>query len=522
MISYRLNQEHYKETIGLTTVIISGYFIQNSILLDNRYICQQLLTNKKRFLKNIDGDFLFIIIDNSNNTVAFGVDHVRKKSLFYKLNQGSIFITDNISSKDIGNLETNPSCILEFKYSGYVTGERTLINNFYCVKPGEYIIWGNNNIRKIIFYNYYPTDINEEKDEGVLVETLDECLDQAIIDTLIIAKGKKILLPLSGGNDSRLLLAMLNRHKIENVVCFSYGKKNNTESLISKYYANKLGYEWIFIEYNNSKWYNLYHSKKYYEYSKFSSNYTAIPNLLEFLAVDELSNKFDLSNHVFLPGHTGDFISGGHLEYIFRESDFGKINYDTFIARIIDKHFSLVNDYKSNLELYEKIFYDPVLHKGKDNNVALPQIYEHYEYLNRQSKYIINSSRLYEFYNSQSVFPLWRKSFVSFWRELSFYQKFNKRLYLLYLNKSFPDSFPNVPISKSNFNSRLFLNHSQKYLTRISNYFDYFTNSGSFYGTVGLKNFLIKRHRFRSIIGYTVDDYLYENKINAHKTHYHY
>ena len=68
---------------------------------------------------------------------------------------------------------------------------------------------------------------------------------QKIIDS---ADGRVIVVPLSGGYDSRLVASGFAYLGYKNVKCFSYGQKNNFESLISKKVAKKLGYDWKFIK----------------------------------------------------------------------------------------------------------------------------------------------------------------------------------------------------------------------------------------------------------------------------------
>ena len=56
-------------------------------------------------------------------------------------------------------------------------------------------------------------------------------------------------MPLSAGWDSRFIVSGLKHFGYENVICVSYGRNNNTDMLIAKEVADRLGYKWIKLEY---------------------------------------------------------------------------------------------------------------------------------------------------------------------------------------------------------------------------------------------------------------------------------
>lgn len=54
---------------------------------------------------------------------------------------------------------------------------------------------------------------------------------------------------------------------------------------------------------------------------------------------------------------------------------------------------------------------------------------EYLEFENRQTKYVVNSQRIYDFYNINWLLPLWNKSFIKFWEEVPMQYKINQKLY---------------------------------------------------------------------------------------------
>ena len=50
---------------------------------------------------------------------------------------------------------------------------------------------------------------------------------------------------------------------MQNVICFSYGQKNNFEAEAAKKISNKLGYPWHFVKLSNPKTNYTFKNKKF-------------------------------------------------------------------------------------------------------------------------------------------------------------------------------------------------------------------------------------------------------------------
>ena len=75
-------------------------------------------------------------------------------------------------------------------------------------------------------------------------------------------KDKNIFVPLSGGFDSRLVLAKLHEHGYKNIKCFSYGLKNNSDALIAKKVSKMIGVEWFFVDIKGMEYETFINQKK--------------------------------------------------------------------------------------------------------------------------------------------------------------------------------------------------------------------------------------------------------------------
>ena len=106
---------------------------------------------------------------------------------------------------------------------------------------------------------------------------------------------------------------------------------------------------------------------------------------------------------VIINGQTGDFISGGHIPQILIKK---KSSIKVLINNIIDKHYGLW----TNLQTKEnkKIIFEIIkkkLSKIEKYNPSLEEYFEYWEYEERQSKFIINGQKTYDFLNIKWELP---------------------------------------------------------------------------------------------------------------------
>ena len=134
--------------------------------------------------------------------------------------------------------------------------------------------------------------------------------------------------------------------------------------------------------------------------------------LQDYFAVRYLKNNNLISKDaVFIPGHTGDFLSGRKLDKELQNSSFKKIK-----NLILRDH---INFNKNSTLLNHSI----------DLAGNHWSAYENWVMKERQSKFIVNSTYVFEFFGYTCYMPLWDKRLVDFFKSLPFHQKLNGKLY---------------------------------------------------------------------------------------------
>lgn len=399
---------------------ILGFTHQNDIVesytIDN--LDKETFENDLR--KSLTG-FFSLIIEGGDKLYA-AVDHIRSHPLFYMEAKGCFYLSDSAEwlYQQVDFLQLDKLAKDEFQLTGYISGNNTLYKDIKQLQAGELLILEQG---RLLIKSYYEFDHIEPKiyNEAKLKSELHKATSGAIARLIEYANGRQIIIPLSGGYDSRLIATLLKEANYPNIFTFTYGRKGNKESAYSKLVANSLGLKWFFVEYTEELWEQAWNSNERKKYQKYSSNYVSLPHIQDWLAV-KILKEYNLieEDALFVPGHTGDMISGGHIPDYVHKNVNKYFKYKELIKALIDRHYSLIDFNKANISksLYEKRLKDSILFKEKYSANEFANECEKWNWRNRQAKFICNSVRVYEFYGYDWWLPLWDKEFISFFEKL--------------------------------------------------------------------------------------------------------
>lgn len=439
---------------------VKGYFFDtDNKLYENDSLLSYFSTIKnsddfEEKLKNTNGMFC-VIIENSTN-LFFAVDRNRTMPLFYDTD--GITITDSTEKFNFNSDNFDKKGIDEYLNCAYITGTDTLVPNIKQCQAGEFcnIDKNQHKIKTKRYFEFEHKDFYTFNDEK-LINILDKSYLEVFKRTINLLDGRTAVVPLSGGYDSRLIVEMLSRLKCKNVICFSYGKKGNWESEISKKVANYFGYKWIFIEYTKKELYDLY-QKEVKKYTLFSTNISSFAHTQDLLAVKKIyENNLIPNDSVFIPGHSGDMVAGSHIpKNIFEKKEYNQSDIVNILYR---KHYGLQKvkkDFKNNLEnsLKEKII-SIIKNKEVYSQEEAANELERWNWQERQSKYICNSVKVYEFYKYSWLMPLWDKEFMDFWSKVDVKRRVNRKLYFEYVKATHICDVPINPKEDKSFVSKI-------------------------------------------------------------------
>ena len=372
----------------------------------------------------------FAVIARSADTSCAIVDHCRSSPVFY---------TDDAVSNDAHLLRRarqlntpDPIGASDAAMAGFVTGNRTLFAGLRQLEAGNLAIWTGGAKKPVItrYRDYMPTKI-DRRAEPELVDGFLAVLDESIARTITYAGERPIWVALSGGLDSRLLLAKFVEQGYENLFAFTYGPKGNDEMRAAKIIAERLAVRWTFLPSRPGNMRRFFASPERQEHWDYCDGLSAVPNFQDLLTLREFRALRSLPDEaVLVNGQTGDFVSGGHIPAALMETD---PHPNALFDAIVGKHFSLWRSLKTPArlgELRERVFSQLCLtgvnSLDRDQAIAL---YEQFEFDERQAKYVINGQRNYEYLGLDWSLPLWDSALVEFWRNVPVEMKFGQKLF---------------------------------------------------------------------------------------------
>lgn len=448
------NKRQWHEVNNPFTAYGSGWIAtRNGIFTGKtlvKYFVDQIANGNpvSEIFSSVDGNFGFAC--QIRDRIYIAGDLTRSIPIFYKqIAPSDVMVSDDIQKlTDRSSEDLDRFSLLEMATSGYVTGHNTLYKDVKGLLAGQIIAWTDHNpqVKSIRYFEYKNSYASPKNLDGKL-DVLDKALLESFSVIIESLNGRQAIVPLSGGLDSTLVAVMLKKLGYDNILCISYGAPGNKDSKKSKETARRLGLKWRMIPYHSDEHRKRAGSSEFKSFTEFSFNGVSVPHIDDWIALNKLRELKEVDTQpIILPGHTGDFISGEHLKYVDGLFDDGVIA--NIHASIVKKHYSLWTNILNEEGVWNIIknrigeVIDP---DEIDDKKSLAAAYEYWEWQERQSKYIVNSVRSYEYFGYEWRLPLWRRPLVDFWLDVSLEDKQSQNLYLRYLLSHDPDDiFGNI------------------------------------------------------------------------------
>ncbi len=404
----------------------------------------QLGGNMQAWSEAISGfNGFFALAWQSGTQLVAAVDRVRSIPLFYGENSAGVFVSDDAEwvRLQIGDHAMDPIARDEFKLTGYVTGKDTLYPNVKQLQAGELLHVDLDSTASAVvvhrYFRYWHVE-PDAWDEAVLRQDFDAVVTASVQRLIDYAQGRQIVIPLSGGHDSRLIATLLCKLGYRNILTFTYGARESKEAAYSRQVAQALGLDWHFVEYGNEQWRRAWASDERREYQRWASGWVSLPHIQDWVAVRTLQRNDAIeSNCVFAPGHT---CCRRHTGIPDRAGPDFPASMDVLIDSIMQLHY-VRSVGKSGLQADSDTWRERIVERVERNQirsqVELADAYEKWEWQERQTKFIGNSVRVYEFFGCDWWLPLWDAEFMAFCQEVPLALRTERRWYDDYVKQAY-------------------------------------------------------------------------------------
>ncbi|MFC4656847.1 hypothetical protein ACFO3I_17650 [Rheinheimera marina] len=467
--------------------------------------CQQ--NQLPEYLRSLNGFFSGVLL--LDGQLFCFTDRTRSRPLFYGMDGAELLISDDTGwlLERLPAAEPEPDSVAEFSFTGFITGSATLHPGIYQLQAAELLQWSLGQPPQRIIYDWYLHLNSQNTPESIQpwLEQLDQVTEKVVQRLIRYANGRQIVLPLSGGYDSRALAMHFRRAGYPDVVCFTFGRPGSAEVALSRKVASLAGYPWVCVTYSRQMWRELFQQPEFQRFLDFVHGLVSVPTVQVFPAIQQLvKNRQIDANAVIAPGHTGAFFSGALDDSGWCESH----QVPKALNAVLKKHYehsreALPEAVREKIVLQLETIADEARRRQRLNVNSLAECWNYRE---RQAKFIINSNRYYDFFALDWWMPLWDGDFMAFWQQVPYSLRRSKLLWKTYVNQLVSQQSGNAePLGHANVKR-------YPWLTRLYSWFNYFLEDNHLYAIVPFKRWLAFKLRlsqergtvFGTLAGYMV------------------
>jgi asparagine synthase (glutamine-hydrolysing) len=394
----------------------------------------------------------FALVTRRGGEALAAVDRIRSIPLFYSTRDGEALLSDSAyrTLEGSGPGTVNAAADAEFRLTGYVTGPETLYAGVHQIEAGEILSISSTSPDARERYRYYAFRHGDFLATGTseLISRLEQ-VHAGVFSRLVEGIGDRtIVVPLSGGYDSRLIGVSLRDMGVRDVVCYSYGVPGNWESRISRELARYLGFRWEFVPYSAERWRAWAATESFARYFRAAGNLCSVPHIQDWPAVLELQREKRVPpGSVFVPGHSGDFLAGSHIPkwYIERPT----VQRRAILDSLLHAHYSLwdwpAEADRELRELFDGRIESVVGPVGDSSPEQAADTFERWDLQERQAKFICNSVRVYESFGFEWRLPLFDAALMDFWARIPVEQRTGRTLYFEFVRRR-----QSLPVTEAN------------------------------------------------------------------------
>ena len=193
----------------------------------------------------------FAVVVEDPNWLFAAVDHIRSIPVYYARQENEWRLAANAGrlreALDVGFASVDPGQAEAFSMSGFTFPGRTLLMPIRELKAGECVILAKDTEpRTIRYYSYQPwRDAGHGSvDFGSGLKDAMLSVFERMVESL---GGRPVVIPLSAGLDSRLVVSALKHLGHPDIHLFAYGLPGNFEARASREIAEYLDLPWTFV-----------------------------------------------------------------------------------------------------------------------------------------------------------------------------------------------------------------------------------------------------------------------------------
>lgn len=222
-----------------------------------KVVLKAYLQRGPSFVLAMDGQFLLIVWTGRRDYLLASDRYGLRPH--YSLRFGNNIIIGT-SAQEIAKLENLPLKLDEraiyaaLSYSRVSPGTITWFKDFEALSPATMLIWSDGDlVTESHYWDYFGTSLSRKPSD--LVEEIAKALQSAVQNSM--ETGLRTGICLSGGLDSRIVLAAMSKEARESAIAYTWGaKRHSDEVAIASEIAQHSAMDWRFVQVNPADFVN--------------------------------------------------------------------------------------------------------------------------------------------------------------------------------------------------------------------------------------------------------------------------
>jgi asparagine synthase (glutamine-hydrolysing) len=193
------------------------------------------------FVKELNGSFVLVIYDLKRKRIVIANDRYGFRPLYYAVSGGKFLFASEVKAILEDNSfkrELDDRTIADFFAFGEILGNKTFFNGIETIPPASILVYEAKDLRIQQYWDiHYKPDYSLSEDEIIdnLIHTSKSAMDIRMRDDL------RYGIALSGGMDSRAVLASIDREQRNRVTAFTFGMPGCQEIEVAQRVAERAG-----------------------------------------------------------------------------------------------------------------------------------------------------------------------------------------------------------------------------------------------------------------------------------------
>jgi len=242
-IKSRTEKKTTLKTENGITIVSYGEIYNEGISDLQTTIINLYKTGNLHRLKEFNGSFVAALFDDEKDKIILINDRYGTMNVFYFYDQEHFCFAPKIRLLlELGaKKEIQKDALFDFFIFGFLLGEKTFFEDIHKLPSASILEYSKGKLKHTQYWDYeFNSDKYDTRPREQLMDDLGRLWEKSVERR--IKKGEKIIIPLSGGFDSRAILAAALKYcSKDNIITFTFGEKGSFDFEIAQIIAQKTG-----------------------------------------------------------------------------------------------------------------------------------------------------------------------------------------------------------------------------------------------------------------------------------------